>query len=158
MRQLELPPLLKRINLIHWAGLALIPLIVSIVLHGTGLFVADKVRWSMGNSGLEEELPEAAKVDIRDGKADNQLEFQGEDSLDSFRADDMMAYPMPAIDYQPIAPDVEYFPDAQVKEKLDIISIQAATEYQEWRTHTNGTQTLTPGYANLKGAFYGSIK
>ncbi|MBL4584549.1 MAG: hypothetical protein JKX83_08025, partial [Pseudomonadales bacterium] len=121
MQQVELPPLLKRINLIHWAGLALIPLVVSIVLHGTGLFVADKVRWSMGNSGLEEELPDAAKVEIRDGKADNQLEFQGEDSLDSFRADDMMAYPMPDIDYQPIAPDVEYFPDAQVQEKLDII-------------------------------------
>ena len=158
MRQLELPPLLKRINLIHWAGLALIPLIVSIVLHGTGLFVADKVRWSMGNSGLEEELPEAAKVDIRDGKADNQLEFQGEDSLDSFRADDMMAYPMPDIDYQPIAPDVEYFPDAQVQEKLDIISIQAATVDQEWSNPTTGRQPLNTGYEKLVGSFSRHIK
>jgi len=158
MQQVELPPLLKRINLIHWAGLALIPLVVSIVLHGTGLFVADKVRWSMGNSGLEEELPDAAKVEIRDGKADNQLEFQGEDSLDSFRADDMMAYPMPDIDYQPIAPDVEYFPDAQVQEKLDIISIQAATVDQEWSNPTTGRQPLNTGYEKLVGSFSRHIK
>ncbi|MBV1914754.1 MAG: VWA domain-containing protein [Pseudomonadales bacterium] len=158
MPQLETPSLLKRINLMHWAGLALIPVLISILLHGTGLYVADKVRWSMGNSGLEEELPDAAKVEIRDGKADNQLEFQGEDSLDSFRADDMMAYPMPDIDYQPIAPDVEYFPDAQVQEKLDIISIQAATVDQEWSNPTTGRQPLNTGYEKLVGSFSRHIK
>ncbi|MDF1644019.1 MAG: VWA domain-containing protein [Pseudomonadales bacterium] len=150
--------LLKRINLMHWAGLALIPVLISILLHGTGLYVADKVVWSIGNSNLEEELPDAAKVDIRDGKADNKLKFQGEDSLDSFRADDMMAYPMPDIDYQPIAPDVEYFPDAQVQEKLDIISIQAATMDQEWSNPTTGRQPLNTGYEKLVGSFSRHIK
>ena len=142
----------------HWAGLALIPVLISILLHGTGLYVADKVVWSIGNSNLEEELPDAAKVDIRDGKADNKLKFQGEDSLDSFRADDMMAYPMPDIDYQPIAPDVEYFPDAQVQEKLDIISIQAATMDQEWSNPTTGRQPLNTGYEKLVGSFSRHIK
>ena len=142
----------------HWAGLALIPVLVSLLLHGTGLYVADKVVWSIGNSNLEEELPDAAKVDIRDGKADNKLEFQGEDSLDSFRADDMMAYPMPDIDYQPIAPDVEYFPESQVQEKLDIISIQAASMDQEWSNPTTGRQPLNTGYEKLVGSFSRHIK
>ncbi|MBL4584437.1 MAG: VWA domain-containing protein [Pseudomonadales bacterium] len=158
MSALNAPSLLKRINLLHWAGLAVIPVLISIVLHGSGLYVADKVRWGLGDSNLEEQVPNAAKVEIRDGKADNKLKFQGEDSLDSFRADDMMAYPMPDIDYQPIAPDVEYFPDAQVQEKLDIISIQAATIDKEWSNPTTGRQPLNTGYEKLVGSFSRHIK
>ena len=120
-------PRFRRVTLVTLAGLAVLPLAASLMLHGAGLFLADKVRWGLAMSTVEEENPEAATVELRHGKRDDRLKFQGEDSLDSFRADDMMAYPTPDIDYQPIAPDVEYFPDAAVRDRQDIISIQAAT-------------------------------
>lgn len=138
---------------IHWAGLALLPLLISAILHGTGLFFAEKVRWGLAKSTLEEEIPDPAKVELRHGKADNRLKFQGDDALDSFQADDMMAYPMPDIEYQPIAPDVEFFPDSQVQEQHDIISVQAAIVDRQWSNPTTGRQPLDTGYERLVGSF-----
>lgn len=142
-----------RITMVTLAGLAVLPLVVSFLLHGAGLLLADKVRWGFAASAVEEQNPEAATVELRHGKRDDRLKFQGEDSLDSFRADDMMAYPTPDIDYQPIAPDVEYFPDAAVRDRQDIISIQAATVDSQWANPVTGRQPLNTGYERLVGSF-----
>ena len=153
MANLKKPSTFGRLTLVTLAGLALLPLAISFLLHGAGLVLADKVRWGFAASAVEDETPAAATVKLRHGKRDDRLKFQGEDSLDSFRADDMMAYPTPDIDYQPIAPDVEYFPDAAVRDRRDIISIQAATVDRQWSNPVTGRQPLNTGYERLVGSF-----
>ncbi|GEM_PF-640924 len=147
------PRRFARVALVSLAGLAVLPLLASFLIHGAGLFLADKVRWGLAMSELEDETPPAATVELRHGKRDDRLKFQGEDSQESFRSDDMMAYPTPDIDYQPIAPDVEYFPDAAVRDRSDIISIQAATVDRQWANPVTGRQPLNTGYERLVGSF-----
>jgi len=142
-----------RFTLVTLAGLAILPLAVSLLLHGAGLYLSDKVRWGLAASTVQEETPQAATVELRQGQRDDRLKFQGEDSQDSFRADDLMAYPTPDIDYQPVAPDVEYFPDAAVRDRSDIISIQAATVDRQWANPVTGRQPLNTGYERLVGSF-----
>lgn len=132
---------------------AALPFVVSGVIHLAGLFYADQVRWRLASAGVDADTPPPARVEVRHGQRDDHLKFQGTDSLDSFRADDLMAYPMPDIDYQPIAPNVEYFPEADVRERPDLVAIRAALMPREWSNPVTGRQPLNTGYERLVGSF-----
>ncbi|MEL0083142.1 MAG: vWA domain-containing protein, partial [Gammaproteobacteria bacterium] len=110
-------------------------------------------RWGLASAIVDEKTPPPARVELRYGQRDDRLKFQGDDAQDSFRADDLMAYPMPDIDYQPIAPDVEYFADAALHSRLDLISVQAATVDRQWANPVTGRQPLNTGYERLVGSF-----
>ena len=135
------------------ALLAALPFLVSLIVHLTGLFYADQVRWNLSVKAVVDDEPPPARVEVRHGQRDDRLKFQGTDALDSFRADDLMAYPMPDIDYQPIAPNVEYFPEADVRERSDLVAIRAALMPREWSNPVTGRQPLNTGYERLVGSF-----
>ena len=135
------------------ALLAALPFLVSLIVHLAGLFYADQVRWNLSVTAVLDDSPPAARVEVRHGQRDDRLKFQGTDSLDSFRADDLMVYPMPDIDYQPIAPNVEYFPEADVRERPDLVAIRAALMPREWSNPVTGRQPLNTGYERLVGSF-----
>ena len=135
------------------ALLTALPFLVSLIVHLTGLFYADRVRWNLSSKAVVDDPPPTARVEVRHGQRDDRLQFQGTDALDSFRADDQMVYPMPDIDYQPVAPNVEYFPDADARERPDLVAIRAALMPREWSNPVTGRQPLDTGYERMVGSF-----
>jgi Mg-chelatase subunit ChlD len=130
----KLTSILKRISPFYLLLLAVSPILISLLIHTTAL----KVR--------------AARI-ILDGQRDDGLEFQGTDELDSFSTDEAKVYPLPEVEYRPIAPEPEFFPDAKVNEELHIISLEAAAMDHPWVNPSTGRQPLYTGPERLVGSF-----
>ena len=104
--------MLKRISPFYLLLLAASPILISMLIHTTGLILSRRVTWAFGDNPAGRQL-EPARI-ILDGQRDDGLEFQGTDPLDSFRTDEAMVYPLPEVEYRPIAPEPEFLPDANL--------------------------------------------
>lgn len=144
--------ILKRISPFYLILLAVSPFLVSLLVHMIALFLSSQLTWSFTGpfqSG-KEEIPATV---ILDGKKDDGLEFQGTDLLDSFQAEDKMAYPLPEVEYRPITPEVDFYPDPAVNKELDMISIEAAALDNQWVNPSTGRQPLYTGPEKFVGSF-----
>lgn len=141
----------KRMSPIHLFFIFFSPIILSLIIHFTLLYFSDRVRWQFNQDNIFE-TPKTAKV-LLDGKADNRLQFQGTDHLDSFKTEDTMVYPAPEVEYRPIAPDVEFMPEAKVNDAIDLISVPAAAINNDWVNPSTGRQPLYTGSEKLVGSF-----
>jgi Mg-chelatase subunit ChlD len=147
----KLTSLFKRISPFYLFLLAVSPILVSLLIHTTALILSSRVVWSFAEIEPTQEV-KPARI-ILDGRRDDGLEFQGTDQLDSFNTDEAMVYPLPEVEYRPIAPEPEFFPDAKVNEELDIISLEAATMTHPWVNPSTGRQPLYTGPERLAGSF-----
>ena len=141
----------KRLTAVHLAILLIFPLLLSLVIHFTLLYFSNKIRWQFNQDHIFEP-PKTARV-VLEGKADNRLQFQGTDHLDSFKTDEHMAYPLPEVEYRPIAPDVDYIPEAKASDALDLISVPASAMNHKWENPSTGRQPLYTGSEKLVGSF-----
>lgn len=130
--------------------LAVSPFLLSLIAHGIALFLSSRLTWSFSESSGKEEVPRAI---LLAGRRDDGLAFQGTDPLDAFRADDRMAYPLPELDYRPVLPEVDHYPDPRLSETTDIISIEAAALDSTWVNPSTGRQPLHTGPERLAGSF-----
>jgi hypothetical protein len=147
----KLASMLKRISPFYLLLLAASPILISLLIHTTGLILSRRVTWGFGENPSGRQV-EPARI-ILEGQRDDGLEFQGTDPLDSFRTDEAMVYPLPEVEYRPIAPEPEFFPDAKVDEQLDIISLEAAAMDHPWVNPSTGRQPLYTGPERLVGSF-----
>jgi hypothetical protein len=147
----KLTSLLKRISPFYLFLLAVSPILLSLLFHATALVLSSRVTWSFADTKPTQHV-KPARI-ILDGRRDDGLEFQGTDQLDSFSTDESMVYPLPEVEYRPIAPEPEFFPDAKVNEELDIISLEAATVDHPWVNPSTGRQPLHTGPERLVGSF-----
>jgi hypothetical protein len=141
---------LKRFSLIFFL-IAMLPLLFSLSVHTGVLYLSKNIKWSFGQEGSSKE--EVPATIVLDGRRDDGLKFQGTDQLDSFQADDKMAYPLPEIEYRAVSPEVDFYPDAKVSEELDIISIEAAAMDAQWVNPSTGRQPLYTGPEKFVGSF-----
>jgi hypothetical protein len=142
---------LKRLTPIQLFLIFISPIVLSLIIHFVLLYYSDRIRWQFNQDNIFE-APKTARV-VLDGKADNRLQFQGTDSLDSFKTDDNMVYPLPEVEYRPIAPDVEFMPEAKVNDTLDLISVPASAMNHKWVNPSTGRQPLYTGSEKLVGSF-----
>jgi len=131
--------------------LTLSPILLSLLIHVGALILSSRVTWSFAEARPTQQT-KPARI-LLDGQRDDGLKFQGTDQLDSFNTDESMVYPMPEVEYRPIAPEAEFFPDAKVNEELDIISLEAAVMDHPWVNPSTGRQPLYTGPERLVGSF-----
>jgi hypothetical protein len=147
----KLSSILKRISPFYLLLLAASPILISLLTHTSGLILSRRVTWGSVENPPGRQV-ESARI-ILDGRRDDGLEFQGTDQLDSFSTDEAMVYPLPEVEYRPIAPEPEFFPDAAVSEELGIISLEAAAMDHPWVNPSTGRQPLHTGPERLVGSF-----
>jgi Mg-chelatase subunit ChlD len=147
----KLTSILKRISPFYLLLLAVSPILISLLIHTTALILSSRVTWGFAKNTPEQQV-RAARI-ILDGQRDDGLEFQGTDELDSFSTDEAKVYPLPEVEYRPIAPEPEFFPDAKVNEELHIISLEAAAMDHPWVNPSTGRQPLYTGPERLVGSF-----
>ncbi len=142
----------KRISLFYLVLLAVSPFLISLLVHTVALFLSSQLTWSTIGPSRDgkEEIPATL---ILDGKADDGLEFQGTDLLDAFQAEDKMVYPLPEVEYRPVTPEVDFYPDPALSDELDMISIEAAALDNPWVNPSTGRQPLYTGPEKLVGSF-----
>jgi hypothetical protein len=147
----KLTSILKRISPFYLLLLAVSPILISLLIHTTALILSSRVTWGFAKNTPEQQV-RPARI-ILDGQRDDGLEFQGTDQLDSFSTDEAMVYPLPEVEYRPIAPEPEFFPDAKVNEELHIIGLEAAAMDHPWVNPSTGRQPLYTGPERLVGSF-----
>jgi Mg-chelatase subunit ChlD len=147
----KLTSILKRISPFYLLLLAVSPLLISLLIHTTALILSSRVTWGFAENTPKQQV-KLARI-ILDGQRDDGLEFQGTDELDSFSTDEAKVYPLPEVEYRPIAPEPEFFPDAKVNEELHIISLEAAAMDHPWVNPSTGRQPLYTGPERLVGSF-----
>ncbi len=131
--------------------LAISPFLLSLLVHIIILSLSNYLTWTFPDETvMEEKVPATI---ILAGKADNRLKFQGTDLLDSFKTDDKMVYPDTEIEYRPITPNVDFYPESKVGEELDLISVEAAAMDHKWVNPSTGRQPLHTGPEKLVGSF-----
>ncbi len=143
--------LLKRFSIAFVFVLASLPFLLSLSFHTGVLYLSKSVTWRFGrDASSNEDLP--ARI-ILDGRRDDGLKFQGTDRLDSFRTDDKMAYSLPEIEYRAVTPEVAFYPNASISEKLGIISIEAAAMDHQWVNPSTGRRPRYTGPETFAGSF-----
>lgn len=123
------------------------PFSVSLVLHALLLLAFTWITWYVP-APLQEDQSAAI---VLHGTADTRLRFQDRDMFDRFKVEDHMVYPLPEIEYSPVLPDVQFSPEPEMKQQLDLISVQALD--REWLQHSSGRQPLYTGEEKLAGSF-----
>jgi len=147
----NLSRLFKRLSTTQLFLLAISPFLLSLLIHMIILSLSNYITWTFpGETVAEEKVPASI---ILAGKVDNRLKFQGTDLLDSFRTDDKMVYPDTEIEYRPITPNVDFYPESKVSEELDLISVEAAAMDHKWVNPSTGRQPLYTGPEKLVGSF-----
>jgi hypothetical protein len=134
--------------------IAVSPILVSLILHLMVLIYANYVRWQWVGpmEGDSNEISTELLAE-HEGKADDQLQFQGTDQLDSFEALDHLLDPVPDITYQPAVPEMEILPETGANEEMDIIAVEAAAMDSQWVNPATGGQPLDTGSEMLAGSF-----
>ena len=142
---------LKRLSPFYIFLIAVLPVLISILIHTFALISASLITWSFA-AGKDIEQKISTTI-VLDGRKDAGLRFQGTDLLDSFNAKDHLDYPVPAIEYRQVIPQMEVYPDSKVNDDLDIISVQAAALEHKWVNPSTGGQPLYTGPERLVGSF-----
>ncbi len=131
--------------------LAISPFLLSLFVHMIILSISSYLTWTFPGEALTKEKVSATI--ILAGKTDNKLHFQGTDQLDSFKVDDKMVYPHPEFEYRPIKPNVDFYPEPEFSEELDLIGVEAAAMDHKWVNPSTGRQPLYTGPEKLVGSF-----
>jgi hypothetical protein len=152
----EKRPFFKRLSPFYLFLIAISPIFISLSIHIIALILSSQYTWSIGSSNLAKQ--DVYATILLDGKKEDRLRFQGTDELDSFRADHDEVYPIPEVDYRPTTPEVDFYPEPEVHEEIDIISLNAATTDHEWVNLATGGQPLYTGPERLVGSFSNHIQ
>ena len=86
------------------------PFSLSLLFHLTVLLIFSYISW-YSPSQREDKFP--ASISLQ-GQKNNELRFQDKDHLDRFKAKDNMVYPLPEIEYQPVMPEVKFYPEPKI--------------------------------------------
>lgn len=146
----------KRVSPFHIFLFAISPIFISLLIHIIALILSSRVTWSFGSSNFEKD--DVFATIVLEGKKEDRLRFQGTDELDSFRAEGNEVYPFPEVDYRPATPEVDFYPEPKVHEKMDIISVNAAATDHEWVNPATGGQPLYTGPEEFVGSFSSHIQ
>jgi len=140
--QLSLEPKPDRKGLLYFyiILISIMPLLISLLIHSGFLIYSNYISWTFGDRDAPS-IGRPATI-VLDGRQNDRLRFQGTDPLDSFDADDNLDYPVPEIEYQPVIPEMEIFPEPKVRDESDIISVEAVATDQQWITPSTGGQPV----------------
>lgn len=149
-------PLSTRVTAFCIFCLAVSPLLISLLIHIVVLFLSSLLTWNFGvSTTADEDLPATI---ILEAKKDEGLKFQGTDSLDLFKADERNVPPLPEVEYRPILPEAEFYPEPKATRALDIISIETAALDHAWVNPPAAGQPLYAGTEQLTGSFFRHIQ
>jgi hypothetical protein len=124
------------------------PYTLSFLVHAIILIVFTYITWYVPQQKKQED-PGAAI--ILHGEKDDRLRFQGRNLLDRFKVKDHMVYPLSEIDYNPVLPNVKFYPEPKVREEIDLIGVEAMN--RKWLNPSTGRQPLYTGEEKLAGSF-----
>jgi len=123
------------------------PFSLSLLLHIIILLIFSYITW-YSPSHRDDDFP--ASISLQ-GLKNDKLRFQDKDQLDRFKVKDNMVYPLPEIDYQPVMPEVKFYPEPKIKNELDFIGVEAMD--RKWLKPSTGRQPLYTGEEKLAGSF-----
>ncbi len=129
------------------------PFLISLGIHGLLLLLFASVIWHTPRTSLPED--QAARI-LLQGQQDMHLQFQGKDKSDRYKVKDHMVYPLPEIDYNPVLPDLQYYPEPKLREEIDLIGIEHLSRTNQHKK--TGRQPLYTGDEKLAGSFTRHIK
>jgi hypothetical protein len=123
------------------------PFSLSLVIHVIVLLIFSYITW-YSPSHRTDDFP--ASISLQ-GQKNDVLRFQDKDHLDSFKAKDNMVYPLPEIEYQPVLPEVKFYPESKIKDELEFIGVE--TMDRKLLQPSTGRQPLYTGEEKLAGSF-----
>ncbi len=128
------------------------PFSLSLLFHIVLLLLFSYITW-YSPSQKYDDFP--ASIFLSGQKSDK-LRFQDKDSLDSFKVKDKMVYPLPEIEYQPVLPEIKFYPEPKIKDELEFIGVEAMD--RKWLHPSTGRQPLYTGEEKLAGSFSRQIQ
>lgn len=124
------------------------PFTISFLIHIILLMLFTFLTWYVPVRINDVNL--AATIVLR-GKTDDRLRFQGSNDLDRFKVKDHMVYPLPEIEYRPVLPELNFYPEPKIREEINLIGVEALDH--KWLNPATGRQPLYTGEEKLTGSF-----
>ena len=124
------------------------PFLLSFLIHMILLMLSAYATWYIPMQIVEEEP--VATILLEEGKSDR-FSFQTENHFSKFKVDNHMAYPLPQVEYQPVLPDVKFYPEPTIREDLDLIGVE--TIDRKWLDPATDQQIIYTGDEKLAGSF-----
>lgn len=125
------------------------PFSLSLAIHLILLMFSAYATWYIPRQMARDEAP-AATILIEEGKSDR-FSFQTESNLSEFKVDNHMAYPLPQVEYQPVLPDVKFYPEPTIREDIDLIGVE--TVDRSWLDTVTDQKIIYTGDEKLTGSF-----